>query len=127
MKHSWVPYAAIAAGAVLLAKAVIVISSDDEVLTSTTGWMYLIGLLLAVAAAVGHALNRERHRALIGAGLVLALVAWVIGVGDLLTPVFEVFSDSEYLADEGPIGLLGVVLLVLGARARMTEREPALA
>ena len=125
MKHSWVPYTAIAAGAVLLAKAVIVISSNDEVLTSATAWMYLVGLLLAVAAAVGHALNRERHRTLVVIGLVLAIVAWVIGVGDLLTPVFEVFSDSEFLGDEGPIGLLGVVLLVLGARASLTEREPS--
>ena len=127
MKHSWVPYAAIAAGAVLVTKAVIVISSDDEVLTATTGWMYLIGLLLAVAAAVGYAVSRERHRTLVGIGLVLAIVAWVIGVGDLLTPAFELFSDSEYLGDEGPIALLGLVLLALGARAKITEREPVIA
>ena len=125
MNNRWFPYVAIAAGAVLLVKAVIVISSDDEVLTDSTAWMYLIGLLLAVAAAVGYALSRQRHRALVGAGLVLAIVAWVIGVGDLLTPVFELFSDSEYLSDEGPIGLLGVVLLVLGARAKIGDRELA--
>ena len=125
MNNRWFPYVAIAAGAVLLVKAVIVISSDDEVLTDSTAWMYLIGLLLAVAAAVGYALSRQRHRALVGVGLVLAIVAWVIGVGDLLTPVFEVFSDSEYLGDEGPIGLLGVVLLVLGARAKIGDRELA--
>jgi drug/metabolite transporter (DMT)-like permease len=124
MKHNWVPYAAIAAGTILLVKAVIVISSDDEVLTDVTAWMYLAGLLLAVAAAVGYALNRERRRALIGVGLVLAIVAWVIGVGDLLTPVFEIFSDSDYLGDEGPIGLLGVVLLALGARGKLAGRDP---
>ena len=124
---SWVPYVAIAASAVLLVKAVIVVSSEDEVLTATTGWMYLTGLLLAIAAAVGYALGRERHRALVGVGLVLAIVAWVIGIGDLLTPLFELFSDSEYLGDEGPIGILGVVLLTLGARAKIGDREPALA
>lgn len=127
MKHSWVPYVAIAAGAVLLVKAVIVISSDDEALTAATGWMYLAGLLLAVAAAVGYAISRERRRALVGIGLVVAIVAWVIGVGDLLTPVFELFSDSEYLADEGPIAILGLVLLALGARAKLTDPAPALA
>jgi hypothetical protein len=125
MKHSWVPYAAIAAGAILLTKAVVVISSKDEVLTDVTGWMYLAGLLLAVPAAVGYALSRDHHRALVGVGLVLAIVAWVIAIGDLLTPVFEIFSDSEHLGDEGPIGLLGLVLLALGARAKMTEREPS--
>jgi hypothetical protein len=127
MKNTWVPYVAIAAGAVLITKAVIIISSDDEVLTATTGWMHLIGLLLAVVATVGYAVGRDRHRTLVGVGLVLALVAWVIGVGDLLTPVFEVFSDSDYLGDEGPLALLGVVLLALGARAKIGDREPALA
>lgn len=120
---NWVPYVAITAGATLLVKAVIVVASDDEVLTATTGWMYLVGLLLAAAAAVGYAMSR-RYRVLTGVGLVLAIVAWVIGVGDLLTPLFEVFSDSEYLADEGPIGLLGVVLLGLGARGQLRSREP---
>jgi hypothetical protein len=127
MKNSWVPYVAIAAGAVLITKAVIIISSDDEVLTATTGWMHLIGLLLALVAAVGYALGRDRHRALVGVGLVVALVAWVMGIGDLLTPVFEIFSDSDYLGDEGPLAVLGLVLLALGARAKIADREPALA
>lgn len=121
---SWVPYVAITAGAVLLTKAVIVIGSDDEVLTDVTAWMYLAGLLLAAAAAVGYALGRERRRTLVGVGLVLAIVAWVIGVGDLLTPVFEVFSDSDYLGDEGPIGVLGAVLLALGARGKLGAGNP---
>lgn len=127
MKHSWVPYAAIAAGAILLTKSVIVISSADEALTTATGWMYLGGLLLAVAAAVGYALSRERRRTLVGAGLVVAIVAWVIAIGDLLTPVFGLFSNSAYLGDEGPIGLLGLVLLALGARSKIADRGPAFA
>ena len=127
MNKSWVPYVAIAAGAVLLVKAVIVISSDDEVLTDTTAWMYLAGVILALVAAVGYALGRTRHRTLVGVGVVLAMVAWLIGVGDLLTPAYELFSDSDYFGDEAPIAILGLVLLALGARAKMTEREPALA
>jgi uncharacterized protein (TIGR03382 family) len=127
MKHSWVPYAAITAGAALLAEAVITISSDDEVLSGATTVMFDVGVLLAVAAAVGYALGRERRRALVGIGLVLAILAWVTVVGDLLTPLFEVFSDSDYLGDEGPMAILGVVLLALGARAKIVDREPALA
>lgn len=121
---SWVPYVTIAAGAVLLLKAVIVIGSDDEVLTSSTAWMYLAGLLLAAAAAIGYAVGRRTHRILVGVGLIVAITAWVMGIGDLLEPAFRVFSDSEFLADEGPIGLLGVVLLVLGARSSLSTREP---
>jgi thiol:disulfide interchange protein len=120
----WVRYVAIAGGAVLLLKAVIVVASDDEVLTSTTAWMYLAGLLLAAAAAIGYAMGRPRHRVLSGVVLVLALVGWVIGIGDLLTPLFEAFSDSKFLADEGPIGVLGVVLLVLGTVGSLSSREP---
>ena len=127
MNKSWVPYVAIAAGAVLLVQSVIVISSNDEVLTDATAWMYLAGALLAVAAAVGYAVGRERHRTLAGVGLVLAIVAWLIGVGDLLTPVYELVSDSDNFGDEAPIAILGLVLLALGARAKIADREPALA
>jgi hypothetical protein len=31
------------------------------------------------------------------------------------------------VGDQGPIGLLGVVLLALGARAKIADREPAVA
>jgi hypothetical protein len=127
MNNRWVPYVAIAAGAVLLVQSVIVISSNDEVLTDATAWMYLAGVLLAVAAAVGYAVGRTRHRTLVGIGLVVAIVAWLIGVGDLLTPAYELFSDSDNFGDEAPIAILGLVLLALGARAKLSDREPVLA
>jgi drug/metabolite transporter (DMT)-like permease len=129
MKHSWVPYAAVAAGAVLLLKAVLIFGAQGDDFGAVTGVLYLAGLLLALAAAIGFGLQQRRgRRTLVAVAGVVALVAWVIGVGDLTAPAFEsVFGDEAYVGDEGPIGLLGVVLLALGARGRLGSREPAVA
>ena len=126
---TWVPYAAVAAGATLLLKAVLVIGTEDAD-TPITPLLYLVGLLLALAAAIGFGLSRRRHRALVAVGASLLIVFWVMGIGDLLTPVFEAIKDEEYVGDEGPIALLGLVLLALGAlgsQRRMANAEEATA
>jgi hypothetical protein len=129
MNHSWVPYAAIAAGASLLVMTVLVFATEDKVSDATAAPFYLAGLLLAVAAAIGAGLrSRPGRRLLIAVPLVVLIVAWAMGLGDFTTPVFEaLFGDKKYVGDQGPIGLLGVVLLALGARAKIADREPAVA
>jgi hypothetical protein len=123
--HSWVSYVAVAAGAALLVKAVVIIGSGGEE-PGITGLLYLGGLLLALAAAVGAGLRARRgRRALTGVGLGVALVAFVMVLSDALAPLFEVVSDAPWVADEGPVGLLGAVLLALGALGR--TREPVTA
>ena len=123
MSHSWVPYVAVAAGAALLVKAVVIIGSGGEE-PGVTGVLYLGGLLLALAAAVGAGLRARRgRRALTGVGLSLLVVAWVVALSDAVAPLFEVISDAPHVADEGPVGLLGAVLLAIGAARR--DREPA--
>ena len=123
--HSWVSYVAVAAGAALLVKAVVIIGSGGEE-PGVTGLLYLGGLLLALAAAVGAGLRARRgRRALTGVGLCLALVAFVVVLSDALAPVFEALSDAPWVADEGPVGVLGAVLLALGALSR--TREPVTA
>ena len=120
----WVPYVAVAAGATLLLKVGILFSNpqDDGPIPPV---LYLVGLLLALAAAIGFGLRQRRgRRALVAVGASLLLVMWVIGLGDLLTPVFEVFSDDPTYGDEGPIGVLGLVLLAIGALAGRGDREP---
>lgn len=123
--HSWVPYVAVAAGAALLIKAVVIIGSGGEE-PGVTGLLYLGGLMLALAAAVGAGLRARRgRRALVGIGAVLGLAAFVMVLSDALQPAFELVSDAPWVLDEGPIGLLGVVLLALGARGRTAaERTP---
>ena len=125
MKHSWVPYVAVAAGAAYVLKVALIWGSGDTANDTVVGVLYISGLLLGIAAAVGTGLRQRRgRRTLVGAGLAVLLVAWVMGIGDYLKPLFELFSDKEYVAVEGPLGLLGVVLMALGARGKLTEREP---
>jgi hypothetical protein len=129
MKHSWVPYAAIAAGASLLVMTVLVFATEDKVSDSTAVPFYFAGLLLGIAAAIGAGLrSRPGRRLLVAVPLAVLVVAWAMGLGDFTAPLFEaVLGDKEYIGDQGPIGLLGAVLLALGARATLTDHEPALA
>ena len=111
----WVPYTTVAAGAALVLMSAVVFASQSD----GPDWAvipYLLGLALAVTAAIGYGVSRRRgRRAVTAVGLAVLVVAWAMGLGDLLTPVFEVFSKEEYVGDQGPIALMGVVLLALGA------------
>lgn len=118
-RHSWVPYITLAAGAVLLLAALVNIASEARVAAPVDAVLHLGGIALALAAAIGTGLRRRRgRRTLTAIGLTLLLLAWIVSVGDLLTPVFELISEQEYVNDEGPFALLGLVLLGLGARSR---------
>jgi len=121
-KHTWVPYAAIAAGAGFVLKFVLIIITEDKVDTAAAV-LYLGSLLIAIAAAIGAGL-RARHgrRAIVAVALSVGVVAYIMGLGDLLKPLFEAFSDKQYVIDEGMIAVLGVVLLALGAFSK--TREP---
>ncbi len=117
-RYGWVPFVAIASGAGFLLMSALVFATKDDI-DAPAAAIYLASILLALAAAIGQGLrSKQGRRALVGVGLCLAVVAWVMGVGDLLTPLFEQLSDKEYVSDQGPIALLGLVLVVLGARAK---------
>ena len=127
--HRWVPYVAVAAGAAYVLKVAVIWGSDDTASETLTGVLYIGGLLLGIAAGIGAGLRQRRgRRAVVAVALPVLLVAWVMGLGDTLKPVFEAFSDAEHVAVEGPLLLLGLVLLGLGARAGLSgDREPAAA
>ena len=126
MKHSWVPYAAIAAGASLLIMTVLVFATEDDISEAVAVPFYFAGILLGVAAAIGLGLrSRPGRRVLVAVPLAVLVVAWAMGLGDFTAPLFEAaFGDKEYIGDQGPIGLLGVVLLALGARGKLAARDP---
>lgn len=120
--HSWVPYAAVAAGAALLIKAVAIVGSEDQVSSGAMVGLYLGGLLVGLVAAVGAGLRARRgRRTLVGVGLAFLLVAYTMVLSDGVGELFAITSDAPWVADEGPVGLLGLVLLVCGARARQSH------
>jgi hypothetical protein len=113
--RSWPAYLAVLAGGALLLHAVLVIGTGDEMSDAVVVTLYLGGMVVAIAAAIGMGVTaRKGRRALIAIAFPVFLVVWAMGLGDLLTPLFEAFKDEEYVGDAGPIGLLGVFLIVLG-------------
>lgn len=127
-RHTWVPYIAGLAGAALLIKATLIIagnpSSDADGIFAV---LYLSGIALAVAAAIGTGLRRRGVGARIGVaiGLSVLVIAWIMGLGDLLKPVIGVFSDAQRVKDEVPIGIAGVVLLTLAYLGYSRDQKAA--
>lgn len=129
MTHTWVPYVAAAAGAVLSLKAVLVVATDDGV-PAAIGVLYLLGLLLGLAAAVGAGVRQSgwARSAAVGAGGAVLLLMWVMGLGEVVEPVVGAVTDDEHAPVEAPILLAGLVLLALAWRARahdLRQQEPA--
>lgn len=124
VRHAWVPYVAVAAGAALFIKAIAIIGSADEAPDTPMALLYLAGILLAVAAAIGTGLRQRRgRRTIVAVPLAVFVAAWIVGIADLLTPLFEVFSDEAYVGDEGPVGVLGLALLVAGSLMGRRDRS----
>jgi hypothetical protein len=76
--------------------------------------LYFGGIAVAHAAAnrAGQRARRGR-RTHVADGLCVALILFIMsGLGG---PVFAAMSDAAWVEDEGPIGLLGLILIGLGA------------
>jgi hypothetical protein len=122
-----VPYASVAAGAANLISSSMVFAADGDESAVAVG-LFFAGWALAIAAGVGYGLSRRPgRRALVAVGAPLLVTAWIMAIGDLLTPLFKAFSEKEYVNDEGPLIILAVVLLVLGARAGRNRERNAVA
>lgn len=114
-RHTWVPYVAALAGAILVFKVALVIASNNEALDGAGGPVsHLGGVGLGLVATIGLGLRQVGlgRRIAVGFGASLLFVAWVMGLGDLLEPLISVFSDAVHVGDEVPIGVAGLVLLV---------------
>ena len=117
-RYRWVPYAAIVGGALLLVESALVIGSEDSLADGPMIALFDIGHLLALAAAIGVGLQQRRgRRAVVAVGLSVTLVAYVIAFSEVVGKVFEAMSDAPWVQDEGPIGVLGVAVVALGALA----------
>jgi hypothetical protein len=122
----WVPYVAAAAGACLVVKGSLIIASGNAVSETPMAVLYLAGLALGLAAAIGAGF---RQRGLlpglaVGGGGCVLLLAWIMGIGDTLKPVVGVVSDAEHVQVEVPIVMAGLALLLLALRARARDTRP---
>ena len=114
-RHTWVPYVAAVAGAILVLKVALVIASNNEALEGPMGGIsHLGGVGLGLVATIGLGLRQvgTGRRILVGFGASLLWVAWIMCLGDLLTPLIEVFSKAEHVTDEVPMGIGGLAQLV---------------
>ena len=122
-RHTWVPWVAALAGAAFTLKVVLIFASGNELPGGPLAVLYLSGLALGIAAAVGAGLRQRGALRSVGVGLgsVLLLVLWIMGFGDALKPVVGLVSDTTYVKDEVPVLLAGLVLLALAWRARVRD------
>jgi hypothetical protein len=122
-RHTWVPYVGIIAGALLLLKAALIIGSENRVSEGAMAMLYLGGILLAVVACVGVGLRQRRgRRTLAGVGSVLAVLAFVMVLSDGVAGIFAAMSDAPWVGDEGPVGLLGLLLVLAFSRLQAGAR-----
>jgi len=112
-RHRWVPAVGALAGLALTVKAGLIIGTGDAIAEQPMAILYLTGLGVGAAAAIGLGLRRNKLALRIATAVLapLLLIAWIMGLGEVVEPLFQLFSDAQYVRDEGPIGLLGVVLL----------------
>lgn len=127
-RHTWVPYVAALAGATLLVKGTLAAVQDDGTNDTAMAVMYLGGIALGLAAAVGAGLRRGGWSgAALGGGLAVLLVGWIMGLGESLEAVVGALSDDRAVQEETPIAVAGLVVLVLAWRAwtrDSSEDEP---
>jgi hypothetical protein len=120
VRHTWVPWVAALAGAAFTLKVLLILGSGNGVPEEPMAVLYLTGLALGVAAGVGAGLRQQGvlRGLAVGAGSVVLLVLWIMGLGDALKPVVAVVSDAQHVKDEVPVLLAGLVLLGLAWRGR---------
>ena len=87
--------------------------------------LYLLGLLLGLAAAVGAGLRQPgRARSVaVGLGGAVLLVLWIMGLGEVVEPAVAAVTADEHAPVEAPILLAGLVLLALAWRARTRDLQ----
>lgn len=126
-RHAWVPAVGALAGTALTVKAALIIGSGNGVGDQPMAVLYLAGIAVGIVAAVGLGLRRRPlwQRIVVGVAAPLLLVLWILGLGEVLNPIAELFSNEAYVGDELPVGVAGLVLLatsLIGYRADESGR-----
>lgn len=110
--------AALAAGAALLTKVVLIVVSTNTVPDAVTTVLYLAGVALPLMAAAAIASGRARRLSRIGVwvAVVFAHLFFITMLSDSVGSLVEVFTDEAYLTDEIPVAVLGLIWLIVGIR-----------
>lgn len=126
-RHTWVPAVAALAGLAYVLKVTLILVTDDGAPDTATAVLYIGGLVLGLAAAVGAGLRQRGalRRAAVGLGSAVLLVAWIMGLGEVLEPLLARVSDAVHVQEEVPILVAGLVLLALAGIARERDLRAA--
>jgi len=122
-RHTWVPWVAALSGAAYTLKVTLILATDNTMPEAPLGVLYLSALALGLVAAVGAGLRQRAavRRVAVGFGSALLLVAWIMGLGEVLEPLLAQVSDARHVQEEVPILLAGLMLLGLAWRARADD------
>lgn len=127
-QHTWVPVVAAVAGTALTVKAGMLILGGADALGPAEGLLYLGGLLLGLVACIGIGVRQDGLGRSLAVGLAssLLLVAWVIGLGEVVEPLVGLVSDSRVIREETAVLIAGLALLGVSAlmRSRDAAQEP---
>jgi hypothetical protein len=112
-RHSWVPAVGALSGATFVLVCALVLGFHNDFPDGPLVVMYDLAILTGVAAGIGLGLRRTAlwARIVVAVAAPLLVLAWIVGLGEIVEPLVAVFSDQQYVQDEVPPGLLGVVLL----------------
>jgi hypothetical protein len=117
-------WAALVTGAVLLVKVAHIFVVDGEEY-SIQGILYLAGVVLAIGGAAGigarYGSSRPRRIAL-GFAAFFGFLFFLTMLSDGVGALVEAVSDGpQYVADEMPIALAGIVWLIAGYKLRSSS------
>lgn len=124
-RHTWVPWVAALAGAALTLKIALIAAAGDGMSDTPFAILYLGGLALGLAASVGVGLRQRGALRSLGLGLgsAVLLLAWIMGLGEVLEPLIGLVTSSTTAQEEGPILVAGLVLLGLAWRGRARDLQ----
>lgn len=131
-RHTWVPVVGALAGAAFAGKYALMMSAGSAASDNAYAVLWFAGTALGAVAGVGLGLRRPDlwQRIAVGVAAPVLVLAWIMGIGEVLEPVAAGMGHTADQATEFPLGVLGVVLLgaaFLGYRhdqaLRVTGRE----
>ena len=112
-RHTWVPLVGALAGAAFAAKYALMMSAGSAASDNVYAVLWFAGTGLGAVAGVGLGLRRRVawQRVVVGIAAPALVLAWIMGLGEILEPVAAGIGHNADEATEFPLGLLGVVLV----------------